>query len=192
MSGVLDLAAAAGDLRCVRADASLETRETVDVRSKRGEGMGPEGLEAAEAAGEALVLPKVWAETTEHTAGTLRTHFSLATPLEAPPTFRTARVALRWVLRFEFWAAPADGDGTRDGNRDRNRDRGDAMKVEWTMPVEMASAAPRASAHGTAAAARERARRAANRAGGGTGDEGVGEEGDGRGMVRESSLFAIA
>ena len=193
VSGVLDLTAAAGDLRCVRADASLETRETVDVRSKRGEGMGPEGLEAAEAAGEALVLPKVWAETTEHTAGTLRTHFSLATPPEAPPTFHTARVALRWVLRFEFWAAPADGDGRRDGNRDRDRDRDrcDAMKVEWTMPVEMASAAPRASARGTAAAARERLRRA-NRAGGGTGDEGVGEEEDGRGMVRESSLFAIA
>jgi hypothetical protein len=187
VSGVLDLTSAAGDLRCVRADASLETREAVDVRSKRGEGMGPEGLEAAEAAGEALILPKVWAETTEHTAGTLRTHFSLATPPEAPPTFRAARVALRWVLRFEFWVAPADGDGRRDGNRDRE----DARKVEWTMPVEMASAAPRASACGSAAAARERARRA-HRAGGGTGDEGVGEEGDGRGMVRESSLFAIA
>ena len=38
VSGVLDLTAAAGDSRCVRADASLETRETVVVGAGRGEG----------------------------------------------------------------------------------------------------------------------------------------------------------
>ena len=194
VSGVLDLTAAAGDSRCVRADASLETRETVVVGAGRGEGTsagpGPESLEAAEAAGKALVLPKVWAETSEHTAGTLRTHFALAIPAEAPPTFRAANVAVRWVLRFEFYAAPLQDDGG-PSNADDPRTR----RVEWTMPVEMMSAAPRASANGTAVAARERARRGVGRGVVRTGWDAVeetGEEADGPGMVRESSLFAIA
>lgn len=194
VSGVLDLTAAAGDSRCVRADASLETRETVVVGAGRSEGAGagpgPESLEAAEAAGKALVLPKVWAETSEHTAGTLRTHFALAIPAEAPPTFRAANVAVRWVLRFEFFAAPLQDDGG-PSHADDPRTR----RVEWTMPVEMMSAAPRASANGTAAAARERARRGVGRGvvrtGWDAGEE-TGEEADGPGMVRESSLFAIA
>ena len=194
VSGVLDLTAAAGDSRCVRADVSLETRETVVVGAGRGEGTsagaGHESLEAAEAAGKALVLPKVWAETSEHTAGTLRTHFALAIPAEAPPTFRAANVAVRWVLRFEFYAAPARDDGGGGADADDPRTR----RVEWTMPVEMMSAAPRASANGTAAAARERARRGVGRGvvqtGWDAGEE-TGEEADGPGMVRESSLFAI-
>ena len=56
------------------------------------------------------------------------------------------------------------------------------------MPVEMMSAAPRASANGTAVAARERARRGGWTRGctNGVGPpvEGTGEEADGPGMVR--------
>ena len=150
------LTAAAGDSRCVRADVSLETRETVVVGAGRGGGAGPaRKSRGGRGGGKALVLPKVWAETSEHTAGTLRTHFALAIPAEAPPTFRAANARCGGCSGSVYAAA-----GRR---RRRGRGRPSNATSGGTMPVEMMSAAPRASANGTAAAARERARRGVGR-----------------------------
>ena len=41
-------------------------------------------------------------EHQELTPNTLVTHFKLSIPQDAPASFRTSLVSLRWVLRFEF------------------------------------------------------------------------------------------
>ena len=111
VSGVLDLTAAAGDSRCVRADASLETRETVVVGAgaRRGasRGPGPGKSRGGRGGGKGARPP-------EGVGGDVRTHRGDAEDAlrvgdsgGGAPDVRAANVAVRWVLRFGFYAAPA-------------------------------------------------------------------------------------
>ena len=111
---------------------SLETEEVVvhSAVDDVGPGTSPpvKSLEDRERDGECVVTRKVWCERSEWTLDTRETHFCLASPTDAPASFRTSRAQLRWIARFEFTASAELGGG---GGRRVER------KVEWRMPVEM-------------------------------------------------------
>jgi len=66
------------------------------------------------------VLRKIWAEGSERCVERIRrTFFSASVPLEAPGSFRTTKMELTWVLRFEFNVG--------------------SDKVEWRYPIEVMS-----------------------------------------------------
>ena len=107
---------------------SLETEEVV-VASCADDDVGPgsppvKSLEDRERDGECVVTRKVWCERSEWTLDTRETHFCLASPTDAPASFRTSRAQLRWIARFEFTASAERGGGRRA-----------ERKVEWRMPV---------------------------------------------------------
>ena len=97
---------------------------------------------------------------------TRETHFCLASPTDAPASFRTSRAQLRWIARFEFTASAELGGG---GGRRVER------KVEWRMPVEMSGA------HASGLGARVGTARGVP----------AGWDGARGSMTRESSLLAL-
>lgn len=122
-----------GRFRCERVSVSLETEEVVvhsAVDDLRPGSPPVKSLEDRERDGECVVTRKVWCERSEWTSNTRETHFCLASPTDAPASFRTSRAQLRWIARFEFTASAELGGGGRRVER----------KVEWRMPVEMSGA----------------------------------------------------
>ena len=73
---------------------------------------------------------QVWGEHAEVTADLVLSHFLFSLPLDAPPSFATQLVSLRWLLRFELTtsvAAPAGGwlsGGARAPE-----------KISWALPI---------------------------------------------------------
>ena len=65
------------------------------------------------------ILRKIWAEGSECVEHIRRTFFSASVPLEAPGSFRTTKIELAWVLKFEFNVG--------------------SDKVEWRYPIEVMS-----------------------------------------------------
>ena len=117
---------------------------------------------------------------------TTQSHFLLTAPAESPASFRTSSVQLRWLLRFEFIAAPVGCDRAKGG--------GGAQKVEWCLPLEMSSVPPPSARHP------RRSRlvpleaplvvEPTNDGAAAIGHPGLDE--DVRGMVRDSSLLALS
>ena len=79
---------------------------------------------------ESCGMPQVWGEHAEVTADLVLSHFLFSLPLDAPPSFTTQLVSLRWLLRFELTtsvAAPAGGwlsGGARAPE-----------KISWALPI---------------------------------------------------------
>ena len=145
---------------------SLETEEVVIAGAVDDVGPGStpnKSLADRERDGECVVTRKVWCERSEWTLETRETHFCLASPTDAPASFRTSRAQLRWIARFEFTASAERGGGRRA-----------ERKVEWRMPVEMSGA------HASGLGARGTARGVP-----------AGWDGARASMTRESSLLAM-
>ena len=155
-----------GQFRCERVSVSLETEEVVVAGAVYDVGPGStpnKSLADRERDGECVVTRKVWCERSEWTLETRETHLCLASPTDAPASFRTSRAQLRWIARFEFTASAERGGGRRA-----------ERKVEWRMPVEMSGA------HASGLGARGTARGVP-----------AGWDGARASMTRESSLLAM-
>ena len=73
---------------------------------------------------------QVWGEHAEVTADLVLSHFLFSLPLDAPPSFATQLVALRWLMRFELTtsvAAPAGGWLAGGGRAPE--------KISWALPI---------------------------------------------------------
>ncbi|KAK9827403.1 hypothetical protein WJX81_008568 [Elliptochloris bilobata] len=106
--------------RCVQVAVLLETEECVHERWRT----------TPPARAHAAAIRKVWGEHAEVTADLVLSHFLFSLPLDAPPSFATQLVSLRWLLRFELTtsvAVPAGGwlsGGTRAPE-----------KISWALPI---------------------------------------------------------
>jgi len=142
VAGVLDFSDTDVDgadrrLRCTRVSVSLETEEVVIAGDLTDGESKSKSLEEREKDGECAVTRKVWAECSEWTGDTETTHFCLASPLDAPASFRTSRATLRWIARFEFIASIEAESGYEPR---KTSGRGGERKLEWVMPLEMSGA----------------------------------------------------
>jgi hypothetical protein len=100
---------------------TLETEE-IALSSIEGGGSGNSNSNSSGTADSSKlpVLRKIWAEGSERCVEHIRrTFFSASVPLEAPGSFRTTKIELAWVLRFEFNVG--------------------SDKVEWRYPIEVMS-----------------------------------------------------
>lgn len=78
---------------------------------------------------------QVWDEWSELTPDTVLTHFMFSIPLDAPPSFSSPALRLRWLLRFRFTSAPAapasgGGWGLRLGGSAPAPE-----EISWTLPL---------------------------------------------------------
>jgi hypothetical protein len=80
----------------------------------------------------------VYDEHMELTQDTLLTHFMFTIPSDAPATFATQLVALRWVLRFELTALHV---GAAEGGR-RTLGKQPAETLSWVLPVVVLPPSP--------------------------------------------------
>ena len=124
-------------LRCTRVSVSLETEEVVIAGDITDGESKSKSLEEREKDGECAVTRKVWAECSEWTGDTETTHFCLASPLDAPASFRTSRATLRWIARFEFIAS-IEAESRYEPRKTSGKGR--ERKLEWVMPLEMSGA----------------------------------------------------
>lgn len=73
---------------------------------------------------------QVWGEHLEVTADLVLSHFLFSLPLDAPPSFATQLVSLRWLLRFELTTSVAAlaGGWLSGGARAPE-------KISWALPI---------------------------------------------------------
>ena len=71
---------------------------------------------------------QVWDEHVEVTSDLMLTHFMFSLPLDAPASFATHLVSLRWVLRFEFTTSAAKPAGWLSGGSTPEQ-------IVWALPV---------------------------------------------------------
>ncbi len=76
----------------------------------------------------ACALMQVWDEHVEVTSDLVLTHFMFSLPLDAPASFATHLVALRWVLRFEFTTSAAKPAGWLSSGSTPEQ-------IVWSLPV---------------------------------------------------------
>ena len=72
---------------------------------------------------------QVYDEHQELTPDTILTHFLFSLPIDAPPSFATQLVSLRWVLRFEFTAAYQSSSSWL-GSRKPDQ-------ISWMLPIHV-------------------------------------------------------
>ena len=72
-------------------------------------------------------------EHQELTPDTVLTHFMLSIPADAPASFSTHLISLRWLLRFEFTTSRAKPAGGWLGGAGRGTE-----KLTWTLPLLVA------------------------------------------------------
>ena len=72
---------------------------------------------------------QVYDEHQELTPDTILTHFLFSLPVDAPPSFATQLVSLRWVLRFEFTAAHQSSSSWL-GSRKPDQ-------ISWMLPIHV-------------------------------------------------------
>lgn len=83
-------------------------------------------------AGGGSVIRRVHDEHLELTGDTGCTHFLFTIPPDAPPSFQTPLMQLRWLLRFQFTAAlPPSGKGVADWSPLQ----GKLEQLTWALPV---------------------------------------------------------
>jgi hypothetical protein len=97
---------------------TLETEE-VALNSIEGGSCNGSSNSNGDDSSKLPILRKIWAEGSECVEHIRRTFFSASVPLEAPGSFRTTKIELAWVLKFEFNV----GSDT----------------VEWRYPIEVMS-----------------------------------------------------
>lgn len=69
-------------------------------------------------------------EHQEVTPDTLLTHFMLSIPNDAPASFSSSLLLLRWVLRFEFTTASRHATSGWFGDAGQNTQR-----LSWSLPI---------------------------------------------------------
>eukprot|EP00891_Asterochloris_glomerata_P005253 jgi/Astpho2/5253/Aster-x1285 len=126
IAGTLDLRASheaagagTGAPNCVQIIITLETEEVVHECWQA----------AARKSSGTAVMRKVYDEHQELTPDTILTHFLFSLPVDAPPSFATQLVSLRWVLRFEFTAAHQSSSSWL-GSRKPDQ-------VSWMLPIHV-------------------------------------------------------
>lgn len=83
-------------------------------------------------AGGGGVIRRVHEEHLELTGDTGCTHFLFTIPPDAPPSFQTPLMQLRWLLRFQFTAAlPPSGKAAVDWSPLQ----GKLEQLTWALPV---------------------------------------------------------
>lgn len=97
---------------------TLETEE-VALNSIEGGSCNGSSNSNGDDSSKLPILRKIWAEGSECVEHIRRTFFSASVPLEAPGSFRTTKIELAWVLKFEFNVG--------------------SDKVEWRYPIEVMS-----------------------------------------------------
>lgn len=103
---------------------TLETQEIVTPSFLHPSRRGPSGSQ---------IIPKVQTEYHELSADLIHTHFIFTIPGDAPQSFTTPLVDVKWTLRFEFLASPrARPDGEK---LDRRAQQDRIERAEWAMPV---------------------------------------------------------
>ena len=75
-----------------------------------------------------VLRTQVWDEHVEVTSDLMLTHFMFSLPLDAPASFATHLVSLRWVLRFEFTTSAAKPAGWLSGGSTPEQ-------IVWALPV---------------------------------------------------------
>ena len=87
----------------------------------------------AQVAGGGGVIRRVHDEHLELTGDTGCTHFLFTIPPDAPPSFQTPLLHLRWLLRFQFTAAlpPQGGKAAADWSPLQ----GKLEQLTWALPV---------------------------------------------------------
>jgi hypothetical protein len=77
-----------------------------------------------------MFMPQVQDEHQELTPDTLLTHFMLSIPHDAPASFSTHLITLRWLLRFEFVtnSKPAAAGWLSSGAVG-------SEKLSWALPI---------------------------------------------------------
>ncbi|CAL8463947.1 g3482 [Coccomyxa elongata] len=104
--------------RCIQVAVLLETEEVVSERWRsNSSGRQPSSS-----------IRKVWGEHMEITADLVLTHFIFSLPADAPASFATHLVSLRWVLRFEFTTSVAKPASWLSGGPTPER-------IAWALPV---------------------------------------------------------
>lgn len=76
------------------------------------------------------LVGQVQDEHQELTPDTLLTHFMLSIPFDAPASFSTHLLALRWVLRFEFTTTMQTAGSGWFGGYSQGMDR-----LSWSLPI---------------------------------------------------------
>ncbi|EIE18927.1 hypothetical protein COCSUDRAFT_49110 [Coccomyxa subellipsoidea C-169] len=104
--------------RCVQVAVLLETEEVVNERWRS----------SSAARQQNSSIRKVWGEHVEITADLVLTHFMFSLPADAPASFATHLVSLRWVLRFEFTTSVAKPASWLSGGPTPER-------IAWALPV---------------------------------------------------------
>jgi len=129
LSGMLDFQCSHGKAlseptpRCVQVVVQLETEECLN----------PVWLASKRVARSELGIPtvrKVYDEHLELTQDTLLTHFMFTLPSDAPASFATPLVVLRWVLRFELTALRIGEDDGRRTVASHPPER-----LSWVLPL---------------------------------------------------------
>jgi hypothetical protein len=107
--------------RCMQVLILLETEEIVEQPWRR------------QVAGGGGVIRRVHDEHLELTGDTGCTHFLFTIPPDAPPSFQTPLMQLRWLLRFQFTAAlpPPGGKAAADWSPLQ----GKLEQLTWALPI---------------------------------------------------------
>eukprot|EP00899_Mesostigma_viride_P026351 jgi/Mesvir1/6900/Mv09060-RA.1 len=121
VAGTLDFSqshAAGARYRCLQVLSTLEmeevlAREVLHPARRAALAAAPPGGSSSSLSGSSF--RKVQDEWMEYTCDTLHTHFIFTLPSDAPSTFATPFVSVRWLLRFEFVAVVVGGSESAVG-----------------------------------------------------------------------------
>eukprot|EP00188_Purpureofilum_apyrenoidigerum_P002902 Plantae.Rhodophyta-Purpureofilum_apyrenoidigerum.ctg2955.p1 GENE.Plantae.Rhodophyta-Purpureofilum_apyrenoidigerum.ctg2955~~Plantae.Rhodophyta-Purpureofilum_apyrenoidigerum.ctg2955.p1 ORF type:complete len:510 (-),score=65.13 Plantae.Rhodophyta-Purpureofilum_apyrenoidigerum.ctg2955:218-1549(-) len=122
------------EISCYRLSASLEVQEIVNPKYALGT------KDRNNRDGESgRAFRKVYGEHNEYTNQSLNTYLVLSIPRDAPVSFQTEAVTVKWQLLFAFLTPSEAGVG--NGNASKNDDehwfvpQKDADVLHWTLPI---------------------------------------------------------
>jgi len=131
---------ASQQIPCVRIHSWLEMQEVI---------LPSASLDNGGARTNGLVFPRVYAEHEEVVSNTQNTHVMFAIPYDAPVSFQTEAVAVRWFIHFKFFTpspAALDAMNSRQGapihstNEDNNNhDTSAKLSVRYNQELELSN-----------------------------------------------------
>jgi len=86
---------------------------------------------------------KIWIETSECVEQLDTSHFVMTLPLNSPGNFRTSRVELKWLLRFEIRVVRKKPAGEFAAFFRGINESLEYSTVEWVFPLDVGTAIPR-------------------------------------------------
>mmetsp|Transcript_6535 Transcript_6535/g.19828 ORF Transcript_6535/g.19828 Transcript_6535/m.19828 type:complete len:556 (+) Transcript_6535:66-1733(+) len=122
------------EISCYRLSASLEVQEVVNPKFS----LGTKDRNSREAE-TGRVFRKVYGEHNEYVNQSLNTYLVLSIPRDAPVSFQTQAVTVKWQLLFAF-LTPSE-TGAANGSTDELDDeqwfvpQKDADVLHWTLPI---------------------------------------------------------